>query len=257
MHVVPGSPGFPHKARGPRRGVFRAMSLLLCWLLIVLPLHPAAMAQTGAKPERPRIAVLAFELIDVKKAEGVAAEDQLRNELVKKRVYTVVDRAQTEKVLKELHFQQVGLTEQDKALKLGKLLNVQLIVTGRLTALTGAVQLNVQMIEVQTAEILRSEAILHRGDMLGLIAEEVPLLAARMARVEKPPPDLQRLADTTPVTEPPPAPSPEVGKEEQGGMPWWGWALIGVGAVGIAASSSSSSGGGGGSGGEGTVGFDY
>ena len=239
MHVVPGSQGFPHRARGPCHGVFRAMSLPLCWLLIVLPLHPTLMAQTGAKPERPRIAVLAFELIDVKKAEGIAAEDQLRNELVKKRVYTVVDRAQTEKVLKELHFQQVGLTEQDKALKLGKLLNVQLIVTGRLTALTGAVQLNVQMIEVQTAEIIRSESLLHRGDMLGLISEKVPLVAARLAQAEKAAgrPDLKKLADATPLPQEQEAAA--IGEEEdEGGFPWWGWALIGVGAVGVIAAGS-------------------
>ena len=38
-------------------------------------------------------------------------------------------------------------------------------------------------------------------------------------------------------------------EEDEGGIPWWGWALGGAAVIGVAAAASSSGGGGGGGGG--------
>ncbi len=154
--------------------------LTLAWPLIAAGLPAPAQAQ----PAKPRIAVLEFERIEVGEAEGAAVTNQLRSELVNLRVFTVLERSQTEAVLEELAFQQVGVTDPGRAARIGRLLNVQYIVTGRLTALADAYQVHAQMIRVETAEIERSESIVYRGDIVALLSERMPALARRLAGVE-------------------------------------------------------------------------
>lgn len=169
------------KANGFKTLPFAAVLGLALGALLVAP---AATAQ--AQPAKPRIAVLEFERIEVGEAEGAAVTNQLRSELVNLRVFTVLDRGQTEAVLQELAFQQAGVTDPGRAARIGKLLNVQYIVTGRLTALADAYQVHAQMIRVETAEIERSESIVYRGEIVGLLSERMPILARRLAGVEGP-----------------------------------------------------------------------
>lgn len=150
----------------------------------------------------PRIAVLEFQPVRADPAEATAAADQLRTELVNLHAFTMLDRTQTASILGELAFQQEGITDPAQATELGRLLNVQYIVTGRVTRLVGAYQVNVQMIDVQSGEIVRSESALHRGDFVGLLTAQMPGLAARLARVGTvPPPPIA-------LSPPPPAETP-------------------------------------------------
>jgi len=179
----------------------RVVAVVLCWGLAGLPIAPVVSAQEGGE-DRPRIAVLDFERIGASAEESAAVADQLRNELVNLRTFTVLSRSQIKDILGEQAFQQEGITEEKEAVRAGKLLNAKYIVTGRLNRLSGAYQLNVQMIQVQTAEIVRSEAVLHRGNVLDLLSERIPPVAARLALVEEAP----AAARAVP---PPPSPAPE------------------------------------------------
>jgi TolB-like protein len=166
---------------------------------------PAAPRTTEQRP-RPRVAVLEFERLGVNEAEGASITDRLRTDLVNLRRFTVLDRAQTEQVLKEMAFQQQGITDAQQAVRIGKLLNVEFIVTGRATRLSGAYQVNAQMIQVETAEVVRSETVLHRGDIIGLLSDTMSSVAARLADVEGAP----RVATPVPPAAPPPAAMPYV-----------------------------------------------
>ena len=218
----------------------RYLAVTLCvWGLIVLPmLNPYALAQQQAA--KARVAVLEFTGVDISKAEAAAVTDQLRNDLVNLGQFTVLDRSQTEASMQELALQQAGVTSAEQAVQIGKMLNVEFIVTGRVTALTGAYQVSAQMIDVESSEIVRSENILYRGDILGLLSENMATIAARLSQVETPP---RRPAPL----QPPPL------EEEDEGWPWWVWALIGVGVVGALAGGGGGGGddGGGGGGGGG------
>lgn len=212
-----------------------ALVLWCAWALVILPVQlPIALAQS-ASPGRPRVAVLEFEGVGLKGAEAAAVTDQLRSDLVRLKVFTVLDRAQTQAVLDEMALQQTGMTDPEQAAKIGQLLNVQYIITGRITALTNAYQVNAQMIRVETGVIEKSESILYQGHILGLLSDNIASIAARLGSVD----------DGTPRS------GPLVAKEkveEEGGWPWWAWALIGVGVVGVAVAAgggSSDSGGGG------------
>ncbi len=159
-----------------------AAMLALLWIGLIAA-HPAVAQQQEQKP-RPRVAVLEFERIDVPAAEGGALTDRLRTDLVNLGTFTVLDRARTEQVLKELAFQQEGVTDPGQAVRIGKLLNVEFIVTGRVARLPNAYQVNAQIIQVETAEVVRSETLLHRGDIIGLLSENMGTMAVRLGQVE-------------------------------------------------------------------------
>ena len=167
---------------------------------------PAATAR--AQPAKPRVAVLDFQGTAVGEAERKAVTNQFRSDLVNTGAFIVLDRAQTEAVLGELAFQQQGVTDPGEAARIGRLLNVQYIVTGRITRLPQAYQVNAEMIRVETAEIERSETLVHRGDIVGLLSDSLATMAARLARVED-------AAGGGPAQEPPGAP------RVTGGKPTW------------------------------------
>jgi TolB-like protein len=197
------------------------------WTLVVLPIRlPLAFAQ-AASPPRPRIAVLEFESLGVTPAEAAAVTDQLRSDLVRIKAFTVLDRAQTQAVLNEMALQQTGVTDPNQAVRIGKLLNVEYIVTGRITALTGAYQVNAQMIRVENGVIERSESIVYQGHMLGLLSENMATMAARLSATE------DASTSSAPAADKPKAVN---GKDE--GIAWWVWALVGVGVIGLAVALS-------------------
>ncbi|MEE8396097.1 MAG: CsgG/HfaB family protein [bacterium] len=138
--------------------------------------------------EKPRIAVLNFTLVGVDEMTGVFLVDKLRSDLVKTGRFTVLDRAQSDKIVDELARQQQGLTDEKTAIQIGKQFNVQRIVTGRIAAQAalGLIQVNAEMIDMQTAVILVSETIMHDGDMKGFILVRVPSLAALLAGLKSP-----------------------------------------------------------------------
>lgn len=138
---------------------------------------------TGASPrlwgaeEPPRLAVLNLETRDAQsEAEGIAEE--LRAAFVKSGQYTVVDRTLTGQIVKEWETQQSGLTDSDKALKVGKLYNVRFIVTGKLTKFSGGGwQVSGVMLDAQSGIALRADTVRHRGDFFSLLDQRVPVLA--------------------------------------------------------------------------------
>jgi TolB-like protein len=162
-----------------RRAALPALALAAL-LLLLLPWAASAQALSGA----PRIAVLEFEGTGVSDAERRAVTNQLRNDLVNQWAFTVLDRARTEAVLDELAFQQQGVTDARQAARIGRLLNVESIVAGQITRLERAYQVHAQMIRVETAAVERTESIVYRGDIVGLLADGVPRLAERLAVAE-------------------------------------------------------------------------
>lgn len=145
----------------------------------------SAWAQTA----KPRIAVVTFQGETVEEAERRAVTNRLRDDLVNMGVFTILDRDQTDTVMDELAFQQVGLTDPREAARLGRMLNVEHIVSGRIIRLPRAYQVNVKMIRVETSEIERSESLIYHGNFMGLLENDLTQLAERLARMNAPPED--------------------------------------------------------------------
>lgn len=188
-------------------------TLFFLIFFLALPFHTIFPAE-----KKPRVAIFEFTGGSASSEEKEAVTDQLRSELVNQGKYIVLERSQIKTVLKEMAFQQEGLTNQTQAVKIGRLLNVQYVVMGRLTKLKGAYQVNVQMIAVQTAVIVRSETLIHRGDILGLIGQNITTVAARLSQVGG--------------SKGPKIMSSDISGSSSGKPRWALWTGIGVGALG-------------------------
>ncbi len=138
---------------------------------------PPGGASASQPPERPRVAVLPLESRDSREeAESIA--EQLRAAFVNAGTYTVIDRTLTGQILKEWSTQQSGLTDQEKAVKVGKLYNVQLIVSGKINKFPNeGWQVSAVLLDAQTGVSLRADTVRHRGDFFSLLDDKVPGLS--------------------------------------------------------------------------------
>ena len=84
-----------------------------------------------------RIAVLDFEANNVSKYVAKAVSEFVSTEMAKKSELTVLERKQIGAILKEQGFQQMGCTEQECAVEMGKLLSAKkiLILNSKVTSL--------------------------------------------------------------------------------------------------------------------------
>jgi len=141
---------------------------------------PASMVPST--PQKGLIAVMDLQPVDASKAQASAVTDQLREEFLHTGLYTLVDRAQMDAVLNEQAFQQAACTTSECAVKAGKLLGVRSLVTGRISKLDDQHwQLSAELIDVQTAETLRTETLPYEGPFFSLLTAGSKKLAVRLA----------------------------------------------------------------------------
>src|ERR1700680_1867594 len=113
----------------------RRISLFVCAALLAAIAIPATFA--ADKSSKPRVAVLEFK----NKADnqwwyshgGAAAQDMFVTELVKSGKFRVVDREQLEALMQEKHLTLSGDIDPSTAIKVGKLLGVNYLLTGAVT----------------------------------------------------------------------------------------------------------------------------
>jgi len=154
----------------------------VAWLLGLLLLSGVAAAQ----PQRESMAVLELEIVGSTKEQGAVLTNQLRAELLKTGRWTMINRAELDKIMKEQAVQLQTCTEPSCAVQLGKLLGVRKIVTGQVTKVTDALwQLSVLLTEVETGEIKRQELVNHSGDFSSLFLSGMANLAQRLSATEQ------------------------------------------------------------------------
>jgi TolB-like protein len=196
-------------------------------------------------------------VIDLDSRGGLSASevgtltDRLRSMLVGTRAFTVVDRGKMDAILKEVGFQQTGCTTTECAVEIGKMLNVQQIVTGSLGKLGNTYTLDIVVLEVATSQIIKSFSRDYKGEIDGLLnvmaemanqlaeAEPVKPVVTKKDEIKKP---------ETKKEEPKPVAKVESGKGSN--LKWY---LIGGAAIagGVIAATAGGKGGGGGNNGGG------
>ncbi|MCH8883322.1 MAG: hypothetical protein IIA41_07465, partial [SAR324 cluster bacterium] len=131
--------------------------------------------------EKPRVAILNFEVGGASQVEADAIAEKIRKVFVNSGEYTVIDRTLTSKILEEWEIQQSGLTDEEKAIRFGKLYNVQAIVTGKLLKFPeGGWLVSAVMLDAETGVAEKAETVRHRGNFFDLLDREVPGLAVRL-----------------------------------------------------------------------------
>jgi len=115
----------------------RFISFTLCAALLAALVVPTLAIAAGDKANKPRIAVLEFK----NKADNqwwfhggaAAAQDVFVTELVKSGKFRVVEREQLEALMQEKHLTLSGDVDPKTAVKIGKLLGVNYLLTGSVT----------------------------------------------------------------------------------------------------------------------------
>ncbi|MFH1957000.1 MAG: CsgG/HfaB family protein [bacterium] len=102
------------------------------------------------------IAVLDFGSQGVSASDSIFVAEFFREGIVKSKRFNVVDRNNLDKVLAEQGFQQTACTEVECAVKIGKILNIRYIVTGKFGKLLNKFVVSVNMVDVETGKILYS-----------------------------------------------------------------------------------------------------
>jgi len=116
-------------------------------------------AGTGAdqQPEKRVMNFLAVMDLNcgklVGKDECNVLTDLVISELVKAKKYSVIDRANRDKILGEVGFQQTGCTDESCTVEAGRILGVGKIVVGNVTKLGETYIVSLQLINVETAAV--------------------------------------------------------------------------------------------------------
>ncbi|GAB4178810.1 MAG: hypothetical protein Kow00108_14660 [Calditrichia bacterium] len=187
-----------------------------------------------SQQNKKNIAVLEIESGGtLTKSEETALTNRLRSKLVATNAFNVVERNQMDAILKEMGFQMSGCTSVECAVEVGRILNVQQMVAGNIGKIGSLFTLDINIIDVETARIVKSFSENYRGEIEGLIdymeaiAKKIagqPIAPAKRQMTEKAPEKKQ--------------------VEKKGGGKKWLWILGGTAAAGGAAAAILLSGGG-------------
>jgi TolB-like protein len=160
--------------------IHRRLSITHAALLGALALALSMHASAAEEPEKPRLAVLAWEARGAKAEEAEGVAEEVRSAFTRSGQYTVVDRTLTDKILEEWERQQSGLNESKRAVQVGRLYNVRYIVTGKLIRFEGnAWLISAALLDAQTGVTRDSQTLRHRGEFFDLLGQ-VPGLARRL-----------------------------------------------------------------------------
>jgi TolB-like protein len=137
--------------------------LILCFLMILIQF-------ASSQQKKLNIAVLKLESGGMlTTSEELALTNRLRSMLVRTNAFNVVERGRMEEILKEVGFQQTGCTSVECAVEVGRILNVQQMIAGNIGKLGSLYTIDINVIDVETAQIIRSFSKNYRGEIEGLI----------------------------------------------------------------------------------------
>jgi hypothetical protein len=200
----------------------------LIYLLTILLINEISFGQ-----DKKNIAVIDLSTRGgLSQSEVGVLTDRLRSMLVSTNVFNVVERGKMEAILQEVGFQQSGCTSTECAVEVGKILNVQQMVTGSIGKLGATYTLDISVIDVATSKIVKSLTRNYKGEIDGLL-ELMGEIANQLAETSQP--------EAPKVTEKPKVPKKaekEVEPPTEGRSNTWLWigggTILAVGGVAAA-----------------------
>lgn len=137
------------------------------------PAEPAAVKpEPAASVMVPTVAVLPFENRDRRQSEnadaGKSAAELFAIALMESGCAELVERAELDKALEELHLSAVGLTDKESQLKLGRLVGAKIIITGSIFRTGDKTFAVAKVIGTETGRVLGA-SMSGKGDFTELI----------------------------------------------------------------------------------------
>lgn len=113
--------------------------------------------------QRMSVSIMPFELRGIISDAGLTFQDNLINSLIHRDRFRVLERNLLETILEEQKLSRTKLVDQSTALKLGKLMAAQSIITGSIVETRNGIEIIARFIETETSEILDTEDIYGEG----------------------------------------------------------------------------------------------
>ena len=132
------------------------LSILLHSILFVLLIHSSSFAET--------VAVLDFKSLMTDDELGVAVAEILKTELAGLGEYTIIERGMLEQILEEQALQLSGAVDTDTAVKIGKLVGANVVVTGSIVKTGDMYTINSRFIDVETGIVNVGKNIRGQGE---------------------------------------------------------------------------------------------
>jgi hypothetical protein len=133
--------------------------------------------------DKLRVAILEFTNTGgLSKQETETLGNRLRSMLVKTNAFVVLERGQMDEILNEQGFQQTGCTTTECAVEMGRMLNVEKMISGTIGKLGRTYTIDLSMIDVETAQIEKSFFRDFKGEIDGLL-NLMQVVANQMAQI--------------------------------------------------------------------------
>ncbi|MDO9548378.1 MAG: PEGA domain-containing protein [Candidatus Marinimicrobia bacterium] len=136
--------------------------------------------------DKMNIAVIDFEAQGgLTPQEAAVLTNRLRSKLVTTDAFIMLDRGRMDEILKEQGFQLSGCTSTECAVEMGKLLNVQQIVSGSVGKIGSLYTIDIVLIDVETSQIIKSITRDFKGEIEGII-DLMGSIANELSTIGKP-----------------------------------------------------------------------
>ena len=137
---------------------------------------PGTVAVAAPSATALAVAVTDFESQGVAGSVASIVTEWLRDEMLKAGAYRLLERRRMDAILSEQSLQQTGCTDQDCAVKLGKLLNVSRMLVGSLGKFEEAYIIVARLVDVENGQVVWS------GTAKGKTGDDVEAAVRRLAR---------------------------------------------------------------------------
>ena len=127
--------------------IIRSLLLPLCFIMIV------------QSQDKSKLQIAVIDLSNtggLSQQESVTLTNRLRSMLVRTDAFIVLERGKMEGILQEQGFQQSGCTSTECVVEMGKMLNVQKIISGSIGKVGKIYTIDISLIDIKTARIERS-----------------------------------------------------------------------------------------------------
>jgi len=125
----------------------------------------------NTKDELKTIAILNFQSKGVSEEEAATLTHRFSTEVFRTNAVRLVERELMVEILKEQGFQQSGCVSNECVVEIGALLGVQQMISGSIGRVGDTYTIDIELISVQTGEIINSHNLKYKGQIDGLIIE--------------------------------------------------------------------------------------
>ena len=123
------------------------------------------------------LAVLELEPVGLSNTEAKILTQRLTSQMIAISDYTIVERANIEKILKEQKFQNSGCTDSECAVEIGQLINADVTVIGTVSKFGETYTIDARIISVEGGEALESASYTHTGKIDELVKTGIESVA--------------------------------------------------------------------------------